>query len=474
MGLTGTLLFAIIVTCCGSGFQHGYNGGVVNAPQSTIESWMMQVLAPNEVIMKNTTRYDELKYQTTLLYSTLVSLYCLGGMVGGFMTNLWSNIFGRKGGIMANNIFIFISAILMGFSKTFNSIVMLIVGRFIVGINNGLNAGLVPMYLSEIPPIALRGGVGSMYQLLITISILLSQIISNESVLGTKEYWPLALAFIIIPAVLQILLLPFCADSPRYLQEQQRDEDVKKALLWFRQDENVQEEVDLLKAESEAEKQIGKVNMSDLFTVKTLRTPLIISCFIMAAQQFSGINAVIFYSTSTFESAKLSQTTAQNGTILIGLMNVFMTVISTAIVDKAGRKTLLVIGFGSMVFDTAILCVCLVLALSYDSTLFAYAAILFVVLYVVFFAVGPGSIPWLLVSELFLQNARQQGASIAVAVNWLSNFIVSLFFPTLQNLLKAYVFLIFVVLQTIFVIFIIVKVPETKNRSVKDIVAEFE
>lgn len=75
---------------------------------------MMQVLAPNEVIMKNTTRYDELKYQTTLLYSTLVSLYCLGGMVGGFMTNLWSNIFGRKGGIMANNIFIFISAILMG------------------------------------------------------------------------------------------------------------------------------------------------------------------------------------------------------------------------------------------------------------------------------------------------------------------------------------------------------------------------
>lgn len=67
-----------------------------------------------------------------------------------------------------------------------------------------------------------------MYQLLITISILLSQIISNESVLGTKEYWPLALAFIIIPAVLQILLLPFCADSPRYLQEQQRDEDVKK------------------------------------------------------------------------------------------------------------------------------------------------------------------------------------------------------------------------------------------------------
>ncbi|KAK7583717.1 hypothetical protein V9T40_004680 [Parthenolecanium corni] len=472
-GLTASLLFAIIVSAFGSAFQHGYNTGVVNAPQAVIEKWIASLMQSNETAGNATAMSsEELKSQATFIFSTIVSIYCLGGMVGGALTNIWSNIFGRKWGLVWNNLFIFISAAMMGLSKQSGSYVMLIVGRFFVGVNNGLNPGLASMYLSEISPISLRGGVGSMYQLFLTISILIAQIVSHGAMLGTDESWPLLFVVIVIPALLQTLLLPFCGDSPRYLMEKNREEASKNALIWFRRTDNVQAELAIIKSESQAERTVGKVPLTELLTNPMLRAPLLISCVIMLGQQFSGINAVIFYSTSTFKEVKMDDASAQMGTLLIGVMNVFMTVISTLIVDKAGRKTLLAIGFGSMAVDTIILCICLVLAKV--NLTFGYASIVFVVLFVVLFAIGPGSIPWFLMTELFLPNARQQAISIAVAVNWLSNYVVSVTFLPLQQMLQAYVFVIFVILQVFFAMYVLLKVPETKNRKIEDIIKEFQ
>lgn len=125
--------------------------------------------------------------------------------------------FGRKGGLLLNNILVLLTVIFEGSAKAAKSYEMVIVGRFLIGINSGLNAGLAPMYLAEISPVHLRGAVGTVYQLVITISILVSQILGLEQVLGTANQWPLLLCLTIVPAFFQMCTLPLCPESPKYL-----------------------------------------------------------------------------------------------------------------------------------------------------------------------------------------------------------------------------------------------------------------
>merc|ERR1712223_1348432 len=130
-------------------------------------------------------------------------------MMGGSVVGVVSSRLGRKGGLLLNNILVVIGAVLMGTAKTAGSFHMLILGRLVIGINSGLNAGLAPMYLSEISPTSLRGALGTVYQLIITLSILISQILGMNNVLGTENGWPWLLAITAVPAILQLATLPF-------------------------------------------------------------------------------------------------------------------------------------------------------------------------------------------------------------------------------------------------------------------------
>lgn len=192
----------------------------------------------------------------------------------------------------------------------------------------------------------------------------------------------------------------------------------------------VHEEMDEMRSEYEQMKLTPKVSMRELVTNNTLRIPLYISLALMCAQQLSGINAVMFFSTKIFKMAQLSDENAQYATMGMGAINVLMTLVSLVLVEKAGRKQLLLIGFTGMFFDTILLTIAMV---NVESALWiSYLAILFVFVFVVMFATGPGSIPWFMVSELFTQSARPAATSLAVCVNWTANFMVGLGFLPLQ------------------------------------------
>ncbi|XP_077273407.1 solute carrier family 2, facilitated glucose transporter member 1 isoform X1 [Temnothorax americanus] len=464
-GLNGRLAFAIAAAALGSSFQHGYNTGVVNAPQQLIEDWIKD-------LKTNRTGVPTEKTEVTLIWSLAVSIFCVGGMIGGSLVGWVADRFGRKGGLLLNNILVLLTVIFEGSAKAAKSYEMIIVGRFLIGINSGLNAGLAPMYLAEISPVHLRGAVGTVYQLVITISILVSQILGLEQILGTAEQWPLLLCLTIVPAIFQMCTLPFCPESPKYLLlSRGKDMDAQRGLSWLRGTIEVHDEMEEMRAEYESVKLVPKVTLRELFVNPTLRIPLFISIMIMFAQQLSGINAVMFFSTKIFRMAQLDKNAAQNATMGVGAMNVLMTVISLALVEKAGRKTLLLIGFSGMFVDTVLLAICLVFAET--SRAAAYFSIVLVIMFVVLFATGPGSIPWFLVSELFSQSARPSATSIAIAVNWTANFVVSIGFLPLQEALGAYVFVIFAVLQLFFAIFIYKKVPETKNKTIEEISTMF-
>ena len=258
-----------------------------------------------------------------------------------------------------------ISGIFLFAAKYAGSWEMLIIGRLVIGVNSGLNAGVAPMYLTEISPTALRGAVGTIYQLIITISILLSQVLGMNMVLGNDAGWPFLFGLTVIPGVLQLITLPFCPESPKYLLLDKNDEQkANDSLTWLRGTNDVASEMDEMKAEHEAMKALPKATFKEMLTNPALRSPLIIAVMMMLAQQLSGINAAIFFSTKIFTEAGLDETQAQSATLGMGAMNVAMTFVSLVLIEKAGRKTLMITGLSVMVVTTTMLLICLLLAVS--------------------------------------------------------------------------------------------------------------
>ncbi|XP_042901268.1 solute carrier family 2, facilitated glucose transporter member 1 isoform X1 [Parasteatoda tepidariorum] len=464
-GLTGHLVFAIAAAALGSSFQHGYNTGVVNAPQTLIQKFINQTYYEkhNEVPSEST---------VVLIFSIMVSIFCLGGMVGALGTAYLAEKFGRKGGLLMNNVFVFVAAALCGFCKLANSYEMMIIGRFVIGLNSGLSAGLAPMYLTEISPIHLRGAVGTIYQLIITTTILISQILGLPELLGTEERWPYLFGLIIIPAIFMLITLPLCPESPKFiLINKGKDVAAQKALTWLRGTNDVHYEMDEMRAEFEEMKLVPKVTLKEMYTNPILRKPLIIAVVVMLSQQLSGINAVIFYSTEIFRNAGLTTQAAINATLGMGSVNVVMTLVSMILVERAGRKTLHLTGLAGMMIITLLLTISL--ALTPRAAWLSYVSVICIIGFIVMFACGPGSIPWFLVAEIFGQGARPLATSIAVSVNWMANFIVGLGFLPIVSSIGEYTFLIFSALLAMFWLFTYNQVPETKGRTVEEITAEF-
>merc|ERR1711874_323174 len=471
-GLNPRIAFAIAAGAGGSSFQHGYNTGVLNAPQKIMTSWVKGKICANSTDGEVTVSLEQCDSEAELIWAWTVAIFCIGGMMGGSLVGFVSARLGRKGGLLLNNILVAVAALLMGFAKTAGSFHMLIAGRLVIGINSGLNAGLAPMYLSEISPTALRGAPGTVYQLIITLSILISQILGMNNMLGTEEGWPWLLTITAIPAILQLATLPFCPESPKYLLLDKDDEmAAQTALGWLRGTIEVHDEMDEMRQEQASMKLVPKVTLKEMITNGSLRQPLIIAMMMMLAQQLSGINCAIFYSTNIFKEAGLNPTQSQSATLGMGAMNVAMTFVSLALIEKAGRKVLMLSGLSLMICMTILLLASLLTFTTVPAM--SYVAVVAVITFVVGFATGPGSIPWFFVTELFAQSGRPTATSIAVVVNWTANFLVGLGFQPMQLLMGPWVFMVFIVIQLCFIVYVAVVVPETKGKTIDEITARF-
>ncbi|XP_033096081.1 glucose transporter type 1-like isoform X2 [Anneissia japonica] len=393
-------------------------------------------------------------------------------MIGSFSAGPVANYFGRKRGLMLNNILALIGAVLMGFSNKANSYEMLIIGRFVIGINCGINTGIVPMYLSEIAPFNLRGGIGVLNQLGVTFGILLSQVLGLTEILGTQTLWGILLGLTAVPAIYQLITLPFCPESPRYLLINiDEPKEAEKALKLLRNTVNVSADISEMQVEYEEEQKEEKISVLQLLKMRSLRLPLIISVVMQLSQQLSGITGVLYYSTSIFEDAGIEPEKSAYATLSTGSVMVIMTIVTIPLMDRVGRRTLHLWGLALMILWASILTVSLATKDSWEGS--AYLSIICVIAFVVGFALGPGSIPWLIVAELFSQGPRGAAISVAFFINWSANFLVGLTFPLLQKSLDAYVFVIFIILLVLFWLFTYKFLPETRNKSFEEISAIF-
>lgn len=495
--ITGTLAFTVFTAVLGS-FQFGYDIGVINAPQDVIISHYQHVLGiavddrratSNDAV--NSTDFplivtpapettppwaeDEEEAARsanliTMFWSLSVSSFAVGGMVASFFGGWLGDRLGRIKAMLAANSLSLTGALLMGCSKFGPSHILIIAGRSVSGLYCGLISGLVPMYIGEIAPTTLRGALGTLHQLALVTGILISQIAGLSFILGNQDHWHILLGLSAVPALLQCLLLLFCPESPRYLYIKLEEEiKAKKSLKRLRGTEDVTKDINEMRKEKEEASTEQKVSVLQLFTDSSYRQPIIVALMLHMAQQFSGINGIFYYSTSIFQTAGVSQPVY--ATIGVGAVNMIFTAISVLLVEKAGRRSLFLAGMVGMFFCAIFMSVGLVLLDKFSWM--SYVSMTAIFLFVSFFEIGPGPIPWFMVAEFFSQGPRPTALALAAFSNWFCNFIIALCFQYIANFCGPYVFFLFAGVVLAFTLFTFFKVPETKGKSFEEIAAEF-
>uniref|UniRef100_A0AAY4AQF9 Solute carrier family 2, facilitated glucose transporter member 4 n=1 Tax=Denticeps clupeoides TaxID=299321 RepID=A0AAY4AQF9_9TELE len=459
--VTGTLVLSVLTAVLGS-LQFGYNIGVINAPQQIIEqeynaTWMHRYSEPIP------------HSALTTLWSLSVAIFSIGGMLSSFCMGIISEWLGRRKAMLINNLLAFIGAGLMAMSKLCQSFEMMILGRFTIGAYCGLASGLVPMYVGEIAPTSLRGALGTLHQLAIVTGILIAQILGLESLLGDKDLWPVLMGLTVVPTVLQMALLPFCPESPRFLFIVRCQEHHAKSLRRLTGRMEVSDELAEMKEEKRRMDMERKVSIPELFRSPLYRQPIVIAILLQLSQQLSGVNAIFYYSTSIFQKAGVEKPIY--ATIGAGVVNCAFTVVSLFLVERMGRRTLHMLGLCGMCICAVVMTMALALLDSVPSM--SYVSMLAIFGFVAFFEVGPGPIPWFFVAELFSQGPRPAAMAIAGFSNWTANFVIGMFFPYIAHLSGPYVFLIFAALLLFFLIFTFFRVPETRGKTFDQIAASF-
>ncbi|XP_075976294.1 glucose transporter type 1-like isoform X2 [Anticarsia gemmatalis] len=453
--VTGPLLYAVSSAVLGM-LQFGYNTGVINSPRNFIEHFISE-------------QYDA---DPSIIFSLIVSIFAVGGMVGCPLASWMLEKYGRKTSLIINAAFGVLSALLMGFSKLADSVEMIIIGRFLIGINCGFATTASPTYVSEVAPLSLRGAFGTVNQLAVAFGMVGAQILGIDVLLGSDEGWPWLLGLAIVPSAVQFVMLIFAPESPRYLLLVVRDEERSRGVLThIRATMEVDDEINDMHIEDRAARQEEKFSIRDLFMIDSLRQPLIIGIVMHLSQQLGGINAVLYYSTTIFQNAGLEIDKARLAAIGVGSVLFVMALVSIPLMDRLGRRTLQLGGLAGMAVFSVLMTVAF---FTQENETMKVFAVIFTFLYVAFFGVGPSSIPWMLLSELFGQGARSAAVSVGALINWLANFIVGLTFIPMSNALGNFVFLPYTFLLILFFTFTYFKLPETKNRTIEEVTALFK
>ncbi|NWT73730.1 GTR5 protein, partial [Prunella himalayana] len=459
--MTLPLALVALISAFGSSFQYGYNVSVINSPAPYMQNFY------NRTYLGRTGVPMDRGFQT-LLWSLTVSMFPLGGLFGSLLVWPMVNRCGRKGTLLINNLFSMAAAVLMGTSELAKTFEVIILSRVVMGIFAGLASNVVPMFLGEMSPKNLRGAIGVVPQLFITIGILAAQILGLHSILGNAEGWPVLLGLTGIPSLIQLLTLPFFPESPRYLLIQKGSEErARRALQRLRGWEDVDDEIQEMYQEDQSEKEEGQFSVLSLFTFRGLRWQLISIIVMMAGQQLSGVNGVFYYADRIFESAGVHSSSIQYVTVSIGAINVVMTLLAVFIVESLGRRILLLAGFVLCSASCAILT--LALNLQTSVSWMSYLSIVCVIAYIIGHAIGPSPIPAVMITEMFLQSSRPAAFMVGGSVHWLSNFTVGLVFLYMEAGLGPYSFLIFCAICVATTLYIFFVVPETKNKTFMEI-----
>ncbi|XP_055608948.1 facilitated trehalose transporter Tret1-like isoform X2 [Uranotaenia lowii] len=399
---------------------------------------------------------------TSEQFSWIGSMANLGAAAVCFPIGILMKMIGRKWAMLTMALPLILGWLLIIFAS---NVAMMMVGRFFLGVGGGAFCISAPTYTAEIAQASIRGTMGSFFQLLVTVGILFVYAVG-----AGVSVQVLSIICGVIPIAFAAIFF-FMPESPQYYVEKERYDDASKSLKWLRGDRyDERAEIEELK-EDQAKLLADKITFVDSFKQKTTIRAMIISLGLMFFQQMSGINAVIFYTASIFDEANTGMN-ATDATIIVGVIQVVATLLATFIVDKAGRRILLLISAVAMAVSTTLLAVFFQLKEDDPSqvTDLGWLPVMSVCLFIGVFSIGFGPIPWLMVGELFANNVKAYVSPLSGVFNWMLAFLVTKIFGNLRDALGAAgVFWLFTGFSALGAIFVFFLVPETKGISLAEI-----
>ncbi|MDR0814190.1 MAG: D-xylose transporter XylE [Bacteroidales bacterium] len=456
------LVYGIALVATLGGFLFGYDTAVISGAISSLDSFFIQPYHFSDTVAHT-------------LLGVMVSGALLGCVAGSALGGFFSQKYGRKKSLIFAAVLFACSGIgsampEIGFAMPgagdHTYLWQFIFYRIIGGMGVGLASMLSPMYIAEIAPAAIRGKLVSWNQLAIVGGMLVVYFVNfaimrqGDTLWNEQVGWRWMFASSIVPAVLFLLCLLFVPESPRWLVMQGREKKATDILRKLTAGATIQEEITAIR--SSVEKVVVK-------GLKLGWRIWVAGLLLSAFQQLVGIQVMLYYAPEIFKSMGQSTDSAMLQTVLVGVVNVAFTLVAIFTVDKFGRKPLLMLGsMGMCIF----MCI---LAVSFYTHNLGLIALVCVLGFVASFAFSWGPITWVLLSEMFPNAVRSRLMSVAVAVQWITNYAVSSTFPLLDknewllnNLNHAFSFGLFGVMAALSCIFAWKFIPETKGKTLED------
>ncbi|MFY0626818.1 MAG: sugar porter family MFS transporter [Reichenbachiella sp.] len=387
----------------------------------------------------------------------IMSIALWGTVVGSLFGGIPCQRFGRKNTLLWVGILYFVSAI---GSALATDPYLFSFSRFIGGLGVGLSTVASPMYISEISTPKNRGKLVALYQFNIVFGILIA-FLSNYLLdgIGGANDWRWMLGVEAAPAFVYIVLIYFVPKSPRWLLSVKKDEEGARKVLELTGVDDVEKEIGLIKSSNQNHKPSESL-------YKDYRKPMFLVFFLAFFNQMSGINFVLYYAPEILEMTGLASKESLFNSIAIGGVNLIFTLLGLYMIDRFGRKFLLLIGSVGYIFSLTLLSVCFLFEFSPSWIL------IMITLFIASHAIGQGAVIWVFIAEIFPNSVRSYGQSFGTGTHWVFAAIITLVGPIMINLFEANpwpIFMFFSGMMVLQLIFVIIYFPETKGKSLEEI-----
>lgn len=395
-------------------------------------------------------------FQTELAVSIVLAGAALGAALAGYL----SDRFGRRPVLLVNAIIFGVFAFATGMA---NGLALFLAARFLVGLAIGVTSMITPLYIAELAPASIRGALVTLNQLAIVTGIVVAYYV--DYLFSGSSNWRAMFISAVIPSVLLLVALIFLPESPRWLASRGQFDDARKVLERVENPEEAQRNLAELRRVTETD----RLSFWDLFAPR-FRKPLIVGIGLAIFQQITGVNTIIYYTPTILQMGGYhSASTAILATVLVGGVNFVATIVSLFLLDRVGRRPLLLVGIAGMTYGLA--------HLGYSFGVHhvsASAVLVDVVIYLASFAISLGPIFWLLISEIYPTTVRGQAMSLATVAIWIADLLVSITFLSMVGAFGARAsFWLYGAACVAAFIFSVKLVPETKDRTLEQIEASW-
>lgn len=440
-GRYSRFVYVAAITCALGGLLFGYDTGVISGALLFIK--------------KDLGLSD-------FLQSLVVSAVLIGAVFGAGSSGALADRFGRRNMALASAVIFFVGALGSAFAP---SVAWLVIARIVLGLAVGASTVIVPLYISELSPTNIRGVLTALFQFAITIGIVIAYLV-NFAFSGSGAWrWMLGLA--VIPAVILGVGMWFLPDSPRWLVKENRNDEARTVLGRVRNDED---EINREMKSMEEAEQREEAGWGELFK-PWVRPMLILGIGLAMGQQLVGINTIIYYAPTIMQSTGLAPGNSILATLVVGIVNVIFTVVAFLLIDRIGRRPLLLIGLSGIILALALLG--LSYALPSLAGLRTWLTLAGLILYIMSFAASFGVVLWVVLPEIFPLKVRGSAMGVCTILHWSSNLLVSLtFLPLIGAIGEAATFWGFGVIAIGAFAFVFFLMPETKGRSLEAIEAD--